>query len=208
MHCDAMQFDVAGLLNVLNVFVCVCVVLVGEMHICTCSGSMSSHCFTPLCQGKHASVDTVSHQSESNYGISCKSVQSPRRPIEPIAIQHSLHPSSLLPGHHSKIPSCMKRFARNAFQWSSIIIHNGHLPLEPPIRGTFPICSSHNPHHYHQPRWELHGTRPSGLADPETVERCRDSYNLELDRQLQDATRSHGTKPWDRWPMGLRIDDG
>jgi hypothetical protein len=23
MHCDAMQFDVAGLLNVLNVFVCV-----------------------------------------------------------------------------------------------------------------------------------------------------------------------------------------
>lgn len=33
------------------------------------------------------------------------------------------------------------------------------------------------------------GSLTAGLADPETVERCRDSYNRELDRQLQDATR-------------------
>jgi hypothetical protein len=103
----------------------------------------------------------------------------------------SLHPSSLFPGHHSKIPSCMKRFARNAFQCSSIIIHNGHLPLEPPIGGTFPISSSHNPHQPGNPDGKSHAS--PGLADPETVERCRDSYNRELDRQLQDATRSHGT---------------
>lgn len=33
------------------------------------------------------------------------------------------------------------------------------------------------------------GSLTAGLTDPETVERCRDSYNLELDRQLHDATR-------------------
>ena len=81
----------------------------------------------------YASVDTVSYQYESNYGISCKSVQSPRRPI---AIQHNLHPSSLLPGHHSNNPSCMTRFARNGSQWNSIMIHCGHLPLDPAVWGT------------------------------------------------------------------------
>lgn len=171
------------------------------MHICTCSGSMSSHCFNPLCQGKHASVHTVSHQSESNYGISCKSVQSPRRPIEPIAIQHSLHPSSLLPGHHSKIPSCMKRFARNAFQWSSIIIHNGHLPLEPPIGGTsdwfIPLSPPTRELPCFAPQvWRIR--RPWRDAETATIVSWTDSCKMP----------PGAMGPMGRWPMGLPIDDG
>lgn len=113
----------------------------------------------------------------------------------------SLHPSSLFPGHHSKIPSCMKRFARNAFQCSSIIIHNGHLPLEPPIGGLFrflhPIIPTNPGTQMGSPMlrqvWRIR--RPWRDAETATIVSWTDSCKM--------PPGAMG-----RWPMGLPIDDG